>query len=203
MHESPNQASLEKIRALCRDLAKRRKLDEATRDELCGHLEDKLSGYLSGEVKITEEDALLLVKAHFGDAGEIASRLTNEKENVMSWWIWMGVVAAMLITVAILSPRMNDEAMGIWLGIVFGMAIQRFWQSDNSVSREIRAKSPWIFGPLAILFGPAMILPALAKIKQQHVPMVELLGPLLIGVIVLVTGIVLVGFGIRRRMRTA
>jgi drug/metabolite transporter (DMT)-like permease len=115
----------------------------------------------------------------------------------------MGVIAALLITSAIIAPGMNDEPMGICLGLIAGIAMARFWHSDNAVARDIRAKSPWIFGPLAILFGPAMILPALAKIKQQHAPVVEVLGPMLIGVIILVTGFVLVGFGIRRRMRTA
>src|SRR5271170_1985610 len=130
--------SLEKIRALCRDLAARQGLDDEARDELCGHMEDKLMGYLSGEVKITEEDALLLVRSHFGDAEKIARQVAGErKETVMSYWFWMAVIAAMLITVRIFTPEMQDP-MEVWLGIMGGMAIQRIWQSDNAFSRELR-----------------------------------------------------------------
>lgn len=79
MPEQPTESSRQKIRSLCRQLADRHRLDEPTRDELCGHLEDKLSAYLSGELRITEEDALHLVRAHFGDAAQIARRLRREQ----------------------------------------------------------------------------------------------------------------------------
>jgi hypothetical protein len=68
-----------KIRSLCHELAARYRLDDDTRDELCGHLEDKLAGYLSGEVKTTEDDALALVRAHFGDAEQVARLLGRER----------------------------------------------------------------------------------------------------------------------------
>jgi len=74
MPEIPGESS-RKIEAFCRDLALRHDLDAQTADELRGHLEDKILGYLSGEVKLTEEDALLLTAAHFGDAQKIAGLL--------------------------------------------------------------------------------------------------------------------------------
>ena len=67
------ESSAKKIRTLCDDLAARFRLDDATRNELGGHLEDKLAGYLSGEVRISEEDALTLVRAHFGILHETGS----------------------------------------------------------------------------------------------------------------------------------
>src|SRR4051794_26230096 len=78
MAEQSTDASLLKIRALCRELASKHRLDDATRDELSAHMEDKLLGYLSGEVKITEADALHLVSVHFGDAARVARDLSRE-----------------------------------------------------------------------------------------------------------------------------
>lgn len=77
MPELPHDAAL-KIRSLCHELAVKYRLDDPTRDELCGHMEDKLAGYLSGDVRISEEDALLLVRAHFGDAEQVARRLGRQ-----------------------------------------------------------------------------------------------------------------------------
>jgi hypothetical protein len=74
-----DQPTTDKIRALCHELAARHRLDDATRDELCAHLEDKLAGYLIGEVRISEEDALTLVRAHFGDAEKIARLIGREQ----------------------------------------------------------------------------------------------------------------------------
>lgn len=78
MPELPHEA-LQKIRSLCHDLAAKYRLDDPTRDELCGHMEDKLAGYLSGDVRVSEEDALLLVRAHFGDAEQVARRLGRQR----------------------------------------------------------------------------------------------------------------------------
>src|SRR5213078_4380923 len=74
----PSDDVLTKIRALCSELAKRHGIGDDARDELCAHLEDKLSGYLSGRVTVSEEDALCLVRAHFGDADRIARCLAGQ-----------------------------------------------------------------------------------------------------------------------------
>jgi len=199
MRESPSQSSIDKIRALCGQMAESQSLDEATRDELCGHLEDKLAGYLSGDVKITEEDALLLVRAHFGDAERIGRQLEGvRKETVMSRWLWMLACAGLFSFVAVISPEMSG-AMGVWLMVLAGMAIERIWQSDSAFSRDLRAGWPLYFGPIAILCGPAIILPALAKIKQERIPFIQAFGPLLLGSIILLAGFYFLTVGIRRK----
>lgn len=77
MPDKLSEETLRKIRDYCRELADRHELDEEAREEICGHLEDKLAGYLSGEVRPTEEDALVLARAHFGDAEEVAHLMTG------------------------------------------------------------------------------------------------------------------------------
>ena len=56
----------ERIRALCRRISVAHDLDDEIQRELFSHMEDKLHGYLSGGEKVTEEDALILVREHFG-----------------------------------------------------------------------------------------------------------------------------------------
>ena len=63
-HLSPQ--TVEHIRALCRQISVSHNLDEEIQRELYSHMEDKLLGYLSGAEKVTEDDALILVREHFG-----------------------------------------------------------------------------------------------------------------------------------------
>ncbi len=77
-----------KIRALCNELAREHGLEDAAREELCDHMEEKLLDYFSGRVKISEEDALLLVRSHFGDAHQVARQLNEERHagaRVVRW----------------------------------------------------------------------------------------------------------------------
>ena len=66
---SPETA--ERLRALCGKITEACELGDDIREELYGHLEDKLLAYLSGEEKLTEEDALVLVREHFGNADNL------------------------------------------------------------------------------------------------------------------------------------
>lgn len=67
----------ESILAFCRKISVTYDLDEEIQEELYGHIEDKLLGYLSGEEKLTEGDAFVLVCEHFGDSDSIRE-LLNE-----------------------------------------------------------------------------------------------------------------------------
>lgn len=78
MPEQPDVAAIQQIHHIARQLAERQGLDEEQVEEICGHLEDKLLAYLSGEVRITPDDAVLLARAHFGDAVGIARQLAYE-----------------------------------------------------------------------------------------------------------------------------
>ena len=77
MRNESVEAAVEKIRALCKELADRRGVSAETRDELCGHMEDKLMGYLKGEERVSVEDALVLVRAHFGDVEQVGQELAR------------------------------------------------------------------------------------------------------------------------------
>lgn len=77
MPEQLNESAIQQIRQIVRQLAGKKGLSPEVAEEIGGHLEDKLLGYLSGEVRITQDDALLLARAHFGDAAGVAQQLTD------------------------------------------------------------------------------------------------------------------------------
>ncbi len=67
----------EEIRALCKKISVAHNLDEEIQEELYGHMEDKLSAYLNGEEAVTEEDAFILVREHFGDPSALKGLLQD------------------------------------------------------------------------------------------------------------------------------
>ena len=78
----------EKARALCAQITVAHDLDSEIQEELYGHVEDKILGYLSGEIPVTGDDALILVREHFGDAAAIKSLFqdVHAVEATMSQW---------------------------------------------------------------------------------------------------------------------
>jgi len=61
----------QKARELARKITVAHDLDPEIQEELYGHIEDKLLAYKSGEERISDEDAFILVREHFGDAGNV------------------------------------------------------------------------------------------------------------------------------------
>ncbi len=67
MAETPNPEMRERLRALCGQITVAEDIDPEIQEELLTHMEDKLNAYLHGSEPVTEEDAYLLVREHFGD----------------------------------------------------------------------------------------------------------------------------------------
>ena len=60
-----------KLSALCKQVSVAHDLDPEIQKELYGHMEDKLLAYVNREEPLTDEDALILVREHFGDPAVI------------------------------------------------------------------------------------------------------------------------------------
>ena len=65
----------ESIQKFCLKISIAYDLDEEIQEELSSHIEDKLLMYLNGELKLSEQDALVLVREHFGKPEHIRSLL--------------------------------------------------------------------------------------------------------------------------------
>ena len=77
MPESLSPEIQEKVLALCKQISVAHDLDPLIQKELYGHMEDKLLAYLNGEEPLSEEDALILVRDHFGDPSSLKGLLRN------------------------------------------------------------------------------------------------------------------------------
>lgn len=68
---------VKKLRNLCHRISSLHHLDPEAERTLYAGMEDKLRTYLSGAEKITEEDAFVLVREHFGDPEKVKKMLVD------------------------------------------------------------------------------------------------------------------------------
>ena len=71
MRDSVSPDIQAKLSALCKQVSVAHDLDPDIQKELYGHMEDKLLAYVNREEPLTDEDALILVREHFGDPAVI------------------------------------------------------------------------------------------------------------------------------------
>ncbi len=67
MNTPLNDDTQQEARDLARKITVAHDLDPEIQEELYGHIEDKLLAYKSGEERVSDEDAFILVREHFGD----------------------------------------------------------------------------------------------------------------------------------------
>jgi len=72
-----SQETQDKIGALCKKISVAHNLDEEIQEELRCHIEDRLTGYLSGNEQLSEDDAFILVEKHFGDPATVKALYQN------------------------------------------------------------------------------------------------------------------------------
>lgn len=77
MPDKLNPDTCKKIRVICKEISVAHDLDAEIQEELYGHMEDKLIAYLDGEEALTEEDALILVREHFGNPAVLKGLLQS------------------------------------------------------------------------------------------------------------------------------
>ena len=65
------------IRTLCDNIATAESLTPDLHDELYTHIEDKILGYLNNEETLSEADAFLLAREHFGDRAVVRDQLSQ------------------------------------------------------------------------------------------------------------------------------
>jgi hypothetical protein len=86
----------ERLRALCKQITVAEEIDSEIQEELLTHMEDRLNGYLHGKDPITEEDAYLLVREHFGNPAVVKALMqhTHEQEANVSLGRRLAAIAA-------------------------------------------------------------------------------------------------------------
>lgn len=103
MAESLNSNTQERMRTLCRKISVAHDLDPEIQEELYGHMEDKLHAYLTGEEPLTEEDAFILVREHFGDPAVLKGLLQDVHAHAVHVTLARRIAAAAIATTGLLA----------------------------------------------------------------------------------------------------
>ena len=85
MPESMDPKLVEQLNIVCDGYARRQRLNGDDRQEVLDHLQDSLDGYLTGQTRVTPEDALLIARARLGDLKGIVAQLRPEQTDNASW----------------------------------------------------------------------------------------------------------------------
>src|SRR5215469_8676805 len=99
----PNDLSPEtqkQIETLTRQISLSQNLDPEIQLELRAHLEDKLHAYLAGQIPLSEADALLLAKSHFGNPAHIQSLFNTVHPTARPLSLFRKCATAILATLA-------------------------------------------------------------------------------------------------------
>lgn len=110
MSDNISPETQEKIESLCKQISVAHNLDEEIQRELRTHIEDKFSGYLNGDEKLTEEDAFILVREHFGNPAVIRE-LYRDVETAAVQVILarrLGAVLSASLVTQIVSPQRSE-----------------------------------------------------------------------------------------------
>ena len=90
-----------RIAALCKQISVAHEVDAEIQRELRGHMEDKLFAYLAGEEVLSEEDAFILVREHFGNPGILKEYLRHVHKVPATLSLARRLLAVMTLTVAV------------------------------------------------------------------------------------------------------
>jgi hypothetical protein len=140
MADSSSSKAQEQMRALCRKISVAHDLDPEIQEELYGHMEDKLHAYLKGEEPLTEEDAFVLVREHFGDPAVLKGLLQDVHAQAVHVTLARRIAAAVVASTSL---------MILWtllLSLVTGALIM-FASEDGSF-----AGPQWVW-PIASVLG--------------------------------------------------
>jgi hypothetical protein len=187
----PIHASAARKQAMCEELLAH--LQAAYEQELPNHLDP--------------QTAVEIAQQRLGDIDELGAQLQASvpmlerillrlfrKEILMSTWLWILAWTVVLTAMMIIAPREMLPVLSA-VAVIGAAGIVRLTHEDNTFTRWLGPR--WGWRAFAILFGPSIILPALAKLKHAHQinmlaadVMSALIVALSLGALVMLIGIV-------------
>ena len=103
MNTPLNNDTQQRARDLARQITVAHDLDPEIQEELYGHIEDKLLAYKSGEERVSDVDAFILVREHFGDAKVIRGLMQEVHAGAVQVTLFRRVLALVIATAALQS----------------------------------------------------------------------------------------------------
>jgi hypothetical protein len=121
----------------------------------------------------------------------------DRKETFMSRWLWIVGLVAWVLGSQLSFPH-NEQLEFAGIAIFCGCAFWHLCQKDNIALRLIGPRWPWFAGCVAILFGTAVILPAMAKIKNEGVFAALSVESMALGALITLAGLGFLARAIKR-----
>jgi len=141
------------LETLCRKISVSRRLDAEIQRELYGHMEDRLLAHMNGEIPLTEEDAFILVREHFGDPAMIKERIQEVHAEEAAVSMGRRLVAAFVACTAV-----NVISSVLQLCLVGVPAFLGAWRVPLQVS---------LFGAIELVFVPGAMYLALRPWRRR------------------------------------
>ena len=170
------------IRILCKKISVAHDLDEEIQEELYGHMEDKLTAYLDGEEALSEEDAFILVREHFGNPSTVKGLLqdVHAREADVSLARRLGAVLIVTAGVNAICLCLASAVLPLWpaargfggfhasLSVVSAVTVVFSWLLLRHWRRRLDAgHTPWFLTwPPAYFVGSAVVLSVLQSLVQ-------------------------------------
>ena len=116
------------IRALCEFIAQTEQLGEDVQEELRGHIEDKVIAYMTGAEPVSEDDALMLAKKHFGQPRVLKSLLQSAHPERFGLGMGRRIAVAALASIAAGAlTKATRAAVGILGAVILDPLSCQYW----------------------------------------------------------------------------
>jgi hypothetical protein len=199
MSDSHLEQSQEQLRRVVDSLLASRRRKQDIQRELLVHLQQAYEEELQGPVEIDGARAANAAARRLGNAHELREQLQSSipllerfigwsrKEIVMSKTVLIAGGVVLMILWAIAIPD-HAQFMAGALAMLAVVGLVRFGQRDLPSLRRLRPRLPLLLGVLAVLFGMAIVMPALHQMKVGLGP-ARYAGPLALGILIVLIGI--------------
>jgi hypothetical protein len=216
MKDDPLDQLETRVRRAASSLAARPGRKRQMQDELLGHLDeifDQALDRTGGDELAAANEA----ERRFGNLEALRQELQSSvplleralftvlcrKEIPVSRTAWWVVLVLGLIAWSFTFPEQAPVMIGA-LGMLAAIGVVRcVQQHPNAVARWLRFHWLWLVGAFAILFGPSIILPAMAHYGHEGVPTIRVAMPIAMGTLILLAGIATIAYRFTARRAAA
>jgi hypothetical protein len=120
----------------------------------------------------------------------------DRKETLMSRWLFVVGVVAIVVGENFHFPLVEQVFLG-GLALIGGLVLRHLLQKNNLASRLIGSRWPWLVGCVGVLFGTALVLPAMAKMKHEGAFALLQIEFLTVGAMIVLGGLYFIGHAVK------
>lgn len=167
MTDNINPEIRERIDALLDEVAAGFDLDNDTREELRAHMMEKFQDYKSGAEPVSDDDAFVLVREHFGKPEIIRTCFQEHRERVtptlfFRWFSAAAITCSMFIIVqAMLQTTLRIYTVQAIMAVLIGVPLW-YWKVQEHKGRKVwyLSPQPWLLLSSILILVFTLPLPA-------------------------------------------